>query len=206
MVPQRFNIGEIDGRNGMLAVAMAMSEGGSNVYVEPRTVRADLKGNARGGAKDTEWVFAFVIDSDADKGKGAVDLPLAPSLVVETSPGNSHFWFFLDQAVRPTQAEIIGKAIKAAAGGDANTGVITQPYRVAGSRTLSVPRKRRTVAPIAPRRYMPTIQTGATRQVNYRQRFNLRTHQRRKTRTRTMKVSSTIPGQRKACFLPISLT
>jgi hypothetical protein len=37
-------------------------------------------------------VFAFVIDSDADKGKGLDLGGIVPTLTVESSPGNAHHW------------------------------------------------------------------------------------------------------------------
>ena len=49
--------------------AIAFGATGHNVYIEGRTVRADLRGNKRGDFKDTAWVFALVIDSDNDKGR-----------------------------------------------------------------------------------------------------------------------------------------
>jgi hypothetical protein len=144
-VVQRFNIGDVDGRNGMLPIAIAMAAGGPNCYLEGRTVRKTLKGNLRGGVEDTEWVFAFAVDSDGDKSMGAGDLPLVPSLIVESStdtPDNRHYWYFLDQAVRADEGKIIGAAIKAAVGGDGDTGVITQPYRVAGTPAFVNAKKR----------------------------------------------------------------
>ena len=64
-----------------------------NVYIEARTVRAELRGNVRGTLDDTELVLALVVDADHDKGKGGV-IVARPSLTVETSPGNFHHWVF----------------------------------------------------------------------------------------------------------------
>ena len=51
----------------------------------------------------TRGVFAFVIDSDADKGK-AGHVAAEASLTVESSPGNAHQWCFLDRALTAEQA------------------------------------------------------------------------------------------------------
>jgi hypothetical protein len=73
-----------------------------------------------------------VVDSDADKGKGGI-VKVRPSLVVETSPGNFHFWYLFDKPVIAKQAKAIGDALRAVTGGDDDTGVVTQPYRIAGT-------------------------------------------------------------------------
>src|SRR6516165_7812086 len=62
----RYTIGDAE---HMAQDAIAFGAAGHNVYVEGRTVRADLRGNKRGDLKDTVKVFALVVDSDNDKGK-----------------------------------------------------------------------------------------------------------------------------------------
>src|SRR5215207_5438742 len=146
VISGRFEIGDVD---GMVSVALADASAGHNVYVEPRTIAANTPRHARGGIEHTLGVFAFVIDSDADKGK-AGRLTSAPSLEIETSPGNRHQWLFLDQALDAENAQPIGDLIRTATGADHCTGVIVQPYRVAG--TPNYPNadkeaKGRTVAP-----------------------------------------------------------
>jgi hypothetical protein len=111
-----------------------------NVYIETRTVRPGLRG-CRGDLNDTRYVFALVIDSDADKAK-ACQLSVRPSLTVETSPGNHHFWFFLSRPICADQAKIIGDAMRASTGADSDTGVITQFYRISGSPNYPNARKR----------------------------------------------------------------
>jgi hypothetical protein len=68
VVPSRFTVGDVA---EMARVAIDDAANGHNVYLEARTVRADLRGNRRGGLEDTAWVFGLVVDSDADKGKGS---------------------------------------------------------------------------------------------------------------------------------------
>src|SRR5262249_38379335 len=73
---------------------------------------------------------ALVRDSDRDKGRAGT-LEVIASLVVESSPGNSHDWIFLPPGLSVEEAIGIGRGLKAFAGGDDKTGTITQPYRVA---------------------------------------------------------------------------
>ncbi|WP_342111624.1 hypothetical protein [Methylobacterium sp. SI9] len=123
----QFAIGEVD---HMVDEAMRWGRTGFNAYVEARTVRKGASG--RGSASDTVGVFGLVIDADADKGK-ASQTGVQPSLAVETSPGNAHHWYLLDRALPATEAKSLGEAIRARSGADADSGVITQPYRVAGT-------------------------------------------------------------------------
>ena len=129
MVPSRFRI---DDPEAIIKAATFDAVAGFNVYIEARTVRADLRGPTRGTLADTEFVFALVIDVDNDKRKGGV-VSICPSLVVETSSGNFHYWLFFNRPVLAKQGKEIGDAIRAASGADGDTGVVTQPYRVAGT-------------------------------------------------------------------------
>jgi hypothetical protein len=125
----RYCIGDTE---HMARDALASGAAGHNVYVEGRTVRVDLRGNKRGGLKDTAWVFALVVDSDNDKGKAWQ--PTAPaSIVVETSPGNAHFWFCFARAITGVEAQALGERMRKSTGADQDTGVVTQCYRVAGT-------------------------------------------------------------------------
>ena len=122
----------------MISDAVNASEAGHNVYIEGRTVRPGLNGKQRGELGDTRIVFALVVDSDNDKGKAWI--PIVPtSLAVETSPNNRHFWFFFDKALDPATAKALGERLRAATNADQDTGVITQPYRLAG--TVNYPSK-----------------------------------------------------------------
>lgn len=132
----RWDIGNIE---GMAEAAITAARTGLNVYVEGRTV--DRRARGRGAADATVGVFALVDDSDADTGKAGV-LALAPSLVVETSPGNRHNWLFLDRALTPEEVEPLGRAMRAAVGSDGATAKTTQPYRVAGTPNYPGPSKR----------------------------------------------------------------
>src|SRR5215203_3663366 len=115
----------------MSAAAVDMTGKGFNVYIEGRTVVPNAP--RRGEARHTRAVFAYVVDSDADKGKAA-RLPLEPTMIAETSPGNFHYWFFLENAITDiAEAQELGDRLRAACGGDHNTGNLTQPYHVAGT-------------------------------------------------------------------------
>src|SRR5215468_9281201 len=129
IVPSRFLLDDIE---NMVKTAVGDALAGHNAYIEARTVRADLRGNLRGGLEDTVWVFGLVADCDADKGKGG-NIAVRPSLVIETSPGNFHYWYLFTRAIPAEQARVIGDAIRASSGADKDTGVVTQPYRIAGT-------------------------------------------------------------------------
>jgi len=129
LVPSRFTLDDVE---NMVRTAVGDALAGHNVYIEGRTVRADLRGAQRGGLEDTAWVWGLVVDSDADKGK-AGNVTVRPSLVVSTSPGNFQLWYLFTRAIPWAQAQVIGDAIRASSGADSDTGVITQCYRVAGT-------------------------------------------------------------------------
>jgi hypothetical protein len=133
----RHNVGDWE---GMAKAAVDYATAGYNVYVEGRTVPADCA--RRGTAVVTRAVFAFVVERDADTGKAGRPLSGAPSLVVETSLGNTHEWLFVDRALSGTEAKQIGDAIRAAVGADSGTGVVTQPFRVAGTPNFPNAKKR----------------------------------------------------------------
>jgi putative DNA primase/helicase len=129
MIPHRFRLDDVE---GMVQAAVGAAEAGLNVFIEARTVRAGLVGNARGELADTEFAFGLVVDADHDKGKGGT-LAVRPSLTVETSAGNAQHWLLFAQPTPVGQAKAIGDALRAGTGADAATGVVTQCYRVAGT-------------------------------------------------------------------------
>jgi hypothetical protein len=129
VVPSRFTLDDIE---NMVRTAVGDALAGHNSYIEARTVRDDLRGKQRGTFEDTAWVFGLVADCDADKNK-AGNITVRPSLVIETSPGNFHYWYLFTRAIPAAQAKLIGDAIRANSGTDRDTGVITQCYRVPGT-------------------------------------------------------------------------
>jgi hypothetical protein len=127
--------------------ALYQAERGRNVYIEGRTIRRDAVW--RGKMHESCWVFALVIDSDGDKARAWAG-DIEASLVVETSPGNRQYWFFLDEAIIAEEARAIGAGMRAVTKTDSDTGVPVQPYRVAGLPNFPNSKKRargRTVSP-----------------------------------------------------------
>jgi hypothetical protein len=135
----RFKIDDVE---RMVETALNDAAAGHNVYIEARTVRADLPGKKRGDLKDTVWVLGLVVDSDADKDK-AGNVTVKPSLAVETSRGNYHLWYLFDRAISASEARTIGEVMRKSAGADQDTGVITQCYRVAGTPNFPSASKRK---------------------------------------------------------------
>ena len=128
-IPSRFTLDDVE---NMVRTAVSDALAGHNAYIEARTVRSDLRGSQRGGLEDTAWVFGLVADCDADKNMSG-NITVRPSLVIETSPGNFHYWYLFTRAIPWVQAKAIGDAIRASSGADKDTGVVTQPYRIAGT-------------------------------------------------------------------------
>ena len=140
LAPSRYMLDDIE---GMVRAAITDCEAGLNVYIEGRLLPLNLRGVARGKLEDTVAVFALVVDSDADKGMGWVPpATIRPSMIVETSPGNFQFWFFLRAAIAPELAQKLGERIRRAVNSDHDTGNPTQPYRVAG--TINYPSSEKT--------------------------------------------------------------
>jgi len=140
VVVYRYKLDDVQLVERMTKDAVDMSNTGHNVYIETRLVRPGLKAWQRGTKEDTVAVFALATDSDADTGKAW--MPTVPvSLDVKTSPGNDHFWFFFERAIDWKTADKLGEGLRKATGGDHDTGVITQPFRVAG--TINYPFKKK---------------------------------------------------------------
>jgi hypothetical protein len=139
-----FAIGDVD---SMLEAVLIDARAGRNTYIETRTVRPGRpkeRKAGRGRADATIGLFAFVIDSDADKGQaGRVDhIDGDASAIVETSPGNRHIWLFLRRALSAADAKLLGDRIRKATGADHNTGTVTQPYRIPGTPNYPDAKKR----------------------------------------------------------------
>jgi len=112
IVPSRFTLDDVE---NMVRTAVGDALAGHNSYIETRTLRDGLRGNQRGSLEDTAWVFGLVADCDTDKNKGG-NISVRPSLVIETSPGNFHYWYLFTRAIPADQAKVIGDAIRASAG------------------------------------------------------------------------------------------
>jgi hypothetical protein len=140
MVPHRFEIRDVEHTT---EAACVDARRGHNVYVEPRTVRRDLKGSDRGKLEDTVASFALVADSDNDKDEPGY-VPIQPTLITESSygTGNANLWFVFDRALSAEQAKELGTLMREATGADSNTGNPAQPYRVAGTPNFPNAKKR----------------------------------------------------------------
>jgi len=139
-----FAIGDVD---RMLEAVLIDAKAGRNTYIETRTVRPGRpkeRKPGRGKADATIGLFAFVIDSDADKDQaGRVDhIDGDASAIVETSPGNRHIWLFLHRALSAADAKPLGDRIRKATNADSNTGNLTQPYRIPGTPNYPDAKKR----------------------------------------------------------------
>jgi hypothetical protein len=109
-IPTRYKIGDVD---ECVRAATDYANSRHNVYIEARTIRPETRPGERGDTEDTAWVVAFVIDSDADKGKGFALGEIQPTLTVESSPGNAHHWFFLEKAIPADDvAKRVGDAMR----------------------------------------------------------------------------------------------
>jgi hypothetical protein len=138
MSVEAFNIGD-DER--MVEAALTHARAGRNVYVETRTVRPG-RPKERGKIERTVGLFAFVIDRDSDTGKTGRALNGDASVVVETSPGNTHEWIVLRRALSLDVAKPLGELIRKGVGADHATGTITQPYRIPGTPNYPDAKKR----------------------------------------------------------------
>jgi hypothetical protein len=82
----------LDAVDGMVDAATTAADSGQNAFIEGRLVPSGVRG--RGKFDDTIFVFALVVDSDADKNAAWTPPPgVRPTMVVETSPGNHQYWF-----------------------------------------------------------------------------------------------------------------
>ena len=134
VISVRYRLDDVDLVDRMTHDAMVASEAGLNVYIEGRLVRSDLRGKKRGELSDTRCVFALVVDFDADKNMGwTPPADVRPTLMVETSPGNTQDWFFFERALSPKRAQRLGEDLRRVTGGDFDSGNPCQPYRIPGT-------------------------------------------------------------------------
>jgi hypothetical protein len=81
-------------------------------------------------------------------------------MTVESSPGNKHYWFFVEKALTAEQAKPIGDAMRKATRTDSGTGNICQPFRVAGTPNFPSKSKRERGRGVAATRvvdYQPSV-------------------------------------------------
>jgi hypothetical protein len=133
-----YSVGDVE---RMVKDALIESENGKNVFVEPRLVRASSRPCERGGLYDTQAVFSLVGDSDTDTDKPFTARTPA-SVVVETSPGNEHDWYFLKHAIGVGDAQELGQRMRQSCGGDHCSRNPVQPFRLVGTPNFPNQKKR----------------------------------------------------------------
>lgn len=111
-----------------------------NVFTGLQVMRRGLGRGKRGTEADIVGVLGLVVDLDADTGKTG-ELPIASSLVLETSPGNRQPFVLFDRPVSAAEAKPIAAALRRATGSDHGTGDICHVWRIPG--TLNWPNKKK---------------------------------------------------------------
>ncbi len=128
---RRFAVGDVA---GMVAAAMTFEDvPHANVYVPLHVVRRGLGDGARGKTSDIVAVLGLVADMDADTGRVG-KMPFEPSLVIETSPGNSQPVVLFDRPLSPAEAKPLAESLKIATKSDSGTADIAHVWRVPGTR------------------------------------------------------------------------
>src|SRR6478672_10771392 len=128
---ERFAIGDVD---RMVETAMLYeNREHANVYIGLHVMRRDLGAGKRGGTQDLVAVTGLVGDFDEGDGTGESRMPVRPSFVLETSPGNHQCFILFDKPMKPAEAALLAKALQAATGADFGTGDVTHVWRLAGT-------------------------------------------------------------------------
>jgi hypothetical protein len=139
------------------AIIAHASTPGANVYCGLHLMRSDLPRGKRGGKADIGAVLGLVCDMDADTGKAGI-MPVEPSYIVQTSPGNSQPVILFDGPMRPSEAEALAKALQIVTGSDSGTGDIAHVWRVPG--TLNYPNAAKIARGRSPEPVAVSVQTA----------------------------------------------
>jgi hypothetical protein len=151
-------IGDAD---GMVAAIMAHSSTqGANVYCSLSLMRPDLPRGKKGGEADVVAVLGLVADMDADTGKVGV-MPIEPSFVIETSPGNTQQVILFDKPMTPTEAKPLAVALQRATSADFGTADISHIWRIPG--TLNWPTQKKIKRGRSPEPFLVRLLEGANR-------------------------------------------
>jgi hypothetical protein len=148
-------VGEVEAMIDAICAQSAVP--GANVYSGLHLMRSDLPRGKRGGKADITMVLGLVADMDADTGKIGT-MPMAPSLVLQTSPGNTQPVVLFDQAVAPDEAETLAKALQRATNSDSGTGDIAHVWRIPG--TLNYPNAAKIARGRSPKPVAVLLQTA----------------------------------------------
>jgi hypothetical protein len=103
----------------------------ANVYICPNLMRPSLERGKKGGEGDVVAVLALVADLDDDTGRSGA-MPIEPSYVVESSPGNYQCFILLDRPLSLREAKPLAMALKKAANADHCTADTSHVWRVPG--------------------------------------------------------------------------
>ena len=126
----RHPVGDVD---GMVASAMGLEKvRHANLYMPLHVVRGGLSEGARGKTSDIVAVLGLVADMDADTAH-AGEMPIEPSLVIETSPGNSQPIVLFDRPLSPKEAKPLAESLRAATKSDNGTADIAHVWRTPGT-------------------------------------------------------------------------
>lgn len=131
---------EVRGRNAadrLYGRALGMAEDpGRNVYAAASLMRPGIGAGRKGGEQDVAHVLALVTDFDAKDdpraGEYADRLPLAPNLVVETSPGSFQCWYCLDEPATLEAAKPVARSLVDSAGCDPTAKDLSHVWRIPG--------------------------------------------------------------------------
>ncbi|GMO20832.1 AAA family ATPase [Bradyrhizobium sp. TM233] len=129
-------VGDVEGTRE--SVAAHADTPGANVYMPLCVMRRDLPRGRKGGEADVVAVIGLVADMDADTGKIG-EMPMKPSFMIETSPGNTQQVILFDKPLPPEEAKPLAVALKKASGSDHGTADISHVWRIPG--TLNWPTK-----------------------------------------------------------------
>ena len=131
-------VGDIE---GMIAAVIAHEHTPNlNIYSGFSVMRSDLSRGKKGGEADVVAALGLVADMDADTGKIGL-MPVPPSFVIETSPGNSQQVILFDKPMTPAEAKPFAVALQRATGADFGTADISHIWRIPG--TLNWPTQKK---------------------------------------------------------------
>lgn len=127
---RRFAVGDVA---GMVEGVMGFDGvPGANVFSPYCTMRADLEPGRKGSETDVRHVLAAVEDVDADKGERP-SIPLEPSYIGESSPGNSQRVHVFPMPLAASEAKPALVALNLATGGDTAERDCSHVWRIAGT-------------------------------------------------------------------------
>ena len=133
-----------DLENSLFEAGLAEARNDVNVYFGWHVVRTGVPHRSRGKTEDIIAKLALVADFDNGAGHTEANnfdtetwtipgLSIAPSAVIETSPGNYQAIFAFDAPVPPKEAAALAELLWRVAACDPATKKVDQPWRVPGT-------------------------------------------------------------------------